>query len=151
MRRRSTAALAALLLAALVPAAPPASGAVPACPTVKRVRVGADAVPLDFARGEDDGSVLFTGLSGQTVTVDTGAGTFPGNCAVQISLRTQAGTRVAGPVCGGTAGRLGPVALTASTTYVVDVVPGPPAPAARQVGVTARGPRSLTPGAAPLP
>jgi hypothetical protein len=94
-------------------------------------------------------TIRVMGLAGQQLTIATSHGTLPSNCDVHLRLRAPDSSLIAGPVCAGHHGNVSVASLPADGSYRASLTSsamGSLTIAAKSSG----GPRSITPGAAPL-
>src|SRR4051794_17649143 len=72
-----------------------------AAPRTADLSPNGQSATLTFTAGGQSGTASVQGLTGQQLTVSAAGGTFASNCGLQLTLVTQVGATVAGPVCAG--------------------------------------------------
>ena len=108
------------------------------------------AEKVSLANTGDSSEYRFTGLAGQSISVAT-SGSFADNCSVKLSLIDADGYPIGEPACAGHSGSLPETVLKADGIYKLQL-----RSAAAESGTlsltlgSARGPQSITPGAAAL-
>jgi hypothetical protein len=127
------------------------SGPAVAAPRTANLTPNGQSAVLTFSAGGQTGTASVQGLTGQQLTVTTTGGSFASNCGLQLTLLTQGGATVAGPVCAGQTGAVSSASLPSDGLYRANFVSGAGATGVVTVTATSSaGPASITTDAAPV-